>query len=191
MLKKIKDIVYDINDVIIVMAILACAVLLIINRIEIIMAYPHSGDSAVLLAESERAKSNNGGDQSVATDSDNNSDNTNNASNDDGVNADDEQGDGSNDSDFYNSQGNGEQQGNSTQQAPPAVEEYPFSLYVAFGETAGQIAQELVDAGIINDKNEFYDAISRANAERKLLAGSFTIPRNASPDEVVRILTGG
>ena len=192
MVKKIKDIVYDINDVIIVMVILACAVLLIINRIEIIMAYPHGDDSSILLAEEEKTKTNSGRDQPDTTDSDYISDNANDASSDDNDDADSEQGEGSSDSDSYGPHENGEQQGSNMQPAPPTAEqEYPYPIYVAFGETAAQIAQKLLDAGIINDKNDFYDAIIAAGAERKLLAGSFTIPRNSSPDDVVRILTGG
>ncbi|MDR0569764.1 MAG: endolytic transglycosylase MltG, partial [Clostridiales Family XIII bacterium] len=72
-----------------------------------------------------------------------------------------------------------------------AVDEYPFAVYINYGETAAQIAQKLLDGGIINDKNEFYDALIAAKAERKLLAGSFVIPRGSAPADIVRILTGG
>ena len=185
--KKIKDIIYDINDVIIVLVILACAVLLIVNRIEIIMAYPMNGDPSVIIAEAP-------GDDHLKTIGDGSVSDYNKDS-DGGENG---QGDGSVDGQDDGSQTpdmNPSQTGEGQSPEPAATEQptgdAPYSLYVAYGETAGQIAQKLLDAGIISNKDDFYDAIIAAKAERKLLAGSFIIPKNSTMAEVVTILTGG
>jgi hypothetical protein len=74
--------------------------------------------------------------------------------------------------------------------AQPGAEPIKYSLYIAYGETAAQIAQKLLDSGLIKDNNEFYDALLAADAATRLQAGSFIITEGATPAEIVNILTG-
>lgn len=69
----------------------------------------------------------------------------------------------------------------------PTVQQ--VSIHIEYGATGGQIAQKLVDAGLLEDRDAFYDAVAVAGAETKLQAGSFKIPSNATPAEIIRIIT--
>ncbi|MDO4553334.1 MAG: aminodeoxychorismate lyase, partial [Bacillota bacterium] len=57
------------------------------------------------------------------------------------------------------------------------------------GSTGADIAQLLIDAGLITEANEFYNAVIAAEADTRLQAGDFTIPAGATPEQVVNILT--
>ena len=141
-MNKIKDFLYNINDVVIALIIVALAALLIISRINVLM------DSSVV----ETASSSTESSESV---------------------------DG----------GNGEGSGESEDGEVSADGTYPHSIYIAYGESTDSIGQSLVDLGLFSSVDEFNTAVEAAGAATKLQAGTFTIPQNATHDEVIEILT--
>ena len=141
-MNKIKDFLYNINDVVIALIIVALAALLIISRINVLM------DSSVV----ETASSSTESSESV---------------------------DG----------GNGEGSGENEDGEVSADGTYPHSLYIAYGESTDSIGQSLVDLGLFSSVDEFNTAVEAAGAATKLQAGTFTIPQNATHDEVIEILT--
>ena len=64
-----------------------------------------------------------------------------------------------------------------------------YSVYINFGQTGDQIADVLMSVGLIEDRQEFHSAVAAAGAEGKLQAGNFIIPSDATPAEVVSIIT--
>jgi cell division protein YceG involved in septum cleavage len=64
-----------------------------------------------------------------------------------------------------------------------------YSVYINYGQTGDQIADVLISVGLIKDRQEFYSAVAAAGAEGKLQAGNFIIPSDATPAEVVSIIT--
>ncbi|MDR1571009.1 MAG: hypothetical protein LBS32_00625 [Clostridiales Family XIII bacterium] len=198
-MKRIKDLLYDINDIIVVLAIIAVAALLIWSRIDAIMAYPStggqtapvSGGDGLILgsgedggAEAQAGEEDAGGGENPAGGPSEGDAGTPPPEDPGGVPADagGEQPDGS-----------GAAAGPDAQDGAQAeqIQITEYSLYIAYGETAAQIAQKLIDAGIIGDSNDFYDALIEADAATRLQAGTFIIPAVATPAEIVRILTGG
>ncbi|MDR3295291.1 MAG: endolytic transglycosylase MltG [Clostridiales Family XIII bacterium] len=176
-MQKIKDIFYDTNDVIVALIIIALAALLIWNRIGVILSYPASGTGGSAVygggadtdgAAADEADAGRGGGVDLAV------------------------GDGAasgTDADVSESGADGAE-ADGTNDAGASGEPVQFSFYIAYGETAAQIAQKLLDAGLISSNNEFYDALLVANAATRLQAGTFIIEAGTSPAEIVAILTG-
>lgn len=69
----------------------------------------------------------------------------------------------------------------------PTVQQ--VSIHIEYGATGSQIAQKLVDAGLLENTAAFYSAVSAAGADTKLQAGSFKIPSNATPAQIIQIIT--
>ena len=147
-MKKIKDFLYNINDIVIALVIVALAALLIISRINVLMDY-----STVAEASSS----------------------TEVATSDDGGNGEDS--------------GDGEASGEGEGGEVSADGSYPHSLYIAYGESTDSIGQSLVNLGLFSSVEEFNTAVDAAGAATKLQAGTFTIPQNATHEEVIEILT--
>ncbi len=157
-MNKIKDFLYNINDVVIALIIVLLAALLIISRINVVMDYPKT-----LLAASSSEST-----ESVDTDGD-------------GGN-----GEVSADGEAPGTEGDGSE---SISGEVSADGTYPHSLYVAYGESMESIGQSLVNLGLFSSVEEFSSAVSAAGAETRLQSGTFTIPQNATPEEVISILT--
>ncbi len=64
-----------------------------------------------------------------------------------------------------------------------------YSVYINTGSTGAQIADILVKLDLFQDRAEFNAAVTAAGAEGKLRAGNFIIPSDATPSEVIAILT--
>jgi hypothetical protein len=161
----IKDIFYNKNDVLIALVIVLVAGYVIVDRIGVIMDYP-----SMLTAI---AAEQNG--EVVPENPDNN-----------GV-----------DPDTPVSDNPGVEDPAVDPPAPNPVAEQTtgeptvqqVSIHIESGATGSQIAQKLVDAGLLENRDAFYDAVAAAGAETKLQAGSFKIPSNATPAEIIRIIT--
>ncbi|MDR2770484.1 MAG: hypothetical protein LBB57_00440 [Clostridiales Family XIII bacterium] len=179
-MQKIKDILYDTNDLLVALLIIALAALLIRDRIDVILDYPSVNASGAAYEE-------NGGplageeDAGAVLTPDGDAEATSNgdaAAGDAGA----ETGGAS-----------AETGGAATDETPAATgadEPVQYSLYIAYGETAAQIAQKLLNAGMIKDVNDFYDALLAADAATRLQAGTFNITEGATLAEIVNILTG-
>ena len=72
--------------------------------------------------------------------------------------------------------------------AGAADSEEPATFVVESGQSTGVIADNLLEAKIITDKQAFLNAVNAKEAATKLKAGTFQIPAGATPEEIVDIL---
>ncbi len=187
-MNRIKDFIYDKNDLLVALIIVAVAAFVIMSRVEVIMAYPTSLEAELYAAADNvstdvppksEIPSSTGEDDPADTDPDQETD-------PDGL-ASDSGDDSEGDADDQPEQGSApEPQTNN----PPTDDNVgSISIYIEYGATGSQIAQLLVDAGLIANREIFYDAVTTAGADTKLQAGNFKIPSNATPAEIIRIIT--
>ncbi len=173
-MNRIKDFIYDKNDLLIALLIVVAAAFVIISRVDVIMAYPTS-----LAAEAE---AENGKIIAVSPDT--------SAKPPKADNSDGQGGEETPQAPDEGEEGNGEAEDPSTGDAPtvdpPAGQ---ISIYIKSGATGSEIAQLLIDSGLIDSKQIFYDAVTAAGADTRLQAGNFKIPPGATPAEIVRIIT--
>jgi len=75
---------------------------------------------------------------------------------------------------------------------PPAAPPAPASVQVvvAAGDAASTIADKLLAAGAISEKQAFLSEVTAQGAESKLKMGTFTIPAGASNADIIKILVG-
>ncbi|MEA4986916.1 MAG: hypothetical protein VB095_02570 [Anaerovorax sp.] len=168
-MNKLKDILYDKNDILVVLIIIAIAALIISNRIDAIMAYPQ-----IVLAQDESEKK-----EPVLVSDLTDSNDSNDAKDNNKESEKEKPAEASSDKSNNNADAN---------QTTAEPTEVNYSVYIESGSTGSKIAQTLIDCGLIKDKNEFYDAVSSANAESKLKAGNFIIPEGSTPAQIVQIL---
>ncbi len=164
-MNKLKDILYDKNDLLVVVVILAIAALIIFNRVDAIMAYPQT-----MLAENEADK-----DEPVLSSDLTGNEDPQNPNTDENKPAD--------------APSNGEGVDKNTDQTPADSSNVNYSVYIEAGSTGLKIAQTLVDCGLIKDKAAFINAVTAASAENKLKAGNFIVPAGSTPAQIVQILT--
>lgn len=163
-MNKLKDILYNKNDLLVVFVILAIAALIISNRVDAIMAYPQT----VLAQEKEKT------DDPILSSDLTGSDDENKEADSDKKNAADA------------SSSKSDTTTDPTSADSSAVN---YSVYIESGSTGSKIAQTLVDCGLIKDKDAFFEAVSTAKAESKLKAGNFIVPKGSTPAQIVKILT--
>lgn len=177
-MNKIKDFIYDKNDLLIALLIVAVAAYVILAKIDVIMAYPQT-----LIGQGETGGGNTTTTPPVT------SVNPPKAGEGDGSKT---QGD----------PGGPEQTGQAEEPAGPGNEIPPagsqttgepaisqVSIYIEYGATGSEIAQLLIDSGLIDSKQVFYDAVTATGADTRLQAGNFKIPSNATPAEIIKIIT--
>lgn len=177
-MKKLKDIFYDLNDILVALVIVAVAAFAIMTNIDSILNYPASiaaeietpeGETPTNYAENPPINDSDSSD----TDEQDSGDTTDSATTGSGI--DDQNGSGG---------GTSGNEGTGTNGEPES-----FSVYINYGQTGDQIADILIDLGLIKDRQEFRTAIAAAGAEGKLQAGNFIIPSDATPAEVISIIT--
>jgi hypothetical protein len=192
MIKKLKDVFYDLNDILVAMIIIAAALLVIVINIDSILAYPSDMAAEIQTPVAETPVS------PVETPSD-----TDSAAEGDAEPTGDPTADPVSDPpdppDVGANENIGGSQGDpvtpdpateggavipSTPEAPTAV-----SITIAAGSTENGIADILIEAGLIADRQEFNQAVAAAGVGGRLLAGNFSIPTNATPTEIVALLT--
>lgn len=64
-----------------------------------------------------------------------------------------------------------------------------ITITIPSGSSSDKIAQILMDAGLVSSKSAFTNAVVAADADRKLKAGTFTIPAGSTAAQVVAIIT--
>ncbi len=175
-MKKIKDIFYDMNDILVALIIVALAALVIVTNINTILAYPSSIAEKIQIPE-EKTPTHYA--ENPTIDEPGSSDDSTNqqGTTDSGI---DQQ---SSDTEDNSEQNEPINQGSNNDE----VENY--SVYINIGSTDAQIADLLIEVGLFEDRQEFYNAIAVAGEEGKLRAGKFVIPSDATPAEVISILT--
>lgn len=166
-MKKLKDVFYDLNDIMVALVIVAIATLVIVTNIDTILAYPSNIAEEIQTPEAETP--------------------TNYAENPpikDGSGDTDEGQQGTTGAGIDNQNATGA--GISGNQGPGEVVNY--SVYINPGSTGDQIADLLIGVGLFKDRRQFNDAVTAAGAEGKLQAGNFIIPSDATPAEVLSII---
>lgn len=168
-MNRLKDFIYNKNDIVIALVIVVIAAYIIVERIDTIMDYPAM---MTALASEEKAELESGSSVTPqpppAQDS---------------------------------------EEGDSDEEPDPPIEtETPdnsdvadkttgepsnrqVSIYIEYGSSGSDIAQLIVDSGLLESRDAFYDAVAASGADTKLQAGSFKIPANATPEEIIRIIT--
>jgi hypothetical protein len=171
-MNKIKDFIYDKNDLLIALLIVAVAAYIILAKIDVIMAYPQT-----LIAEGSAGSGNimvTPPDTSVKPPKTLEGDGRETEADPGQTEVPPDTGD---DNPPTSSQTTGE----------PTISQ--VSIYIEYGATGSEIAQLLIDSGLIDSKQVFYDAVTAAGADTRLQAGNFKIPSNANPAEIIKIIT--
>ena len=172
-MNKLKDIIYDKNDLLIALVILLLASFVIYQKIDLIMDYPTSIE-AQALANAETPVVEESSDTSEVPETEENTTADQEEASDNEEPAENDVAD--------------TDEGNAAAEEDTQTKE-TVTLTIEYGATGSQIAQNLVDSGVLNSKQEFYDAVNKAGADTRLQAGEFTIPAGSTPDEVISIIT--
>lgn len=188
-MNKIKDFIYDKNDLLIALAIVVLAGFVISDRIGAIMDYPSmltaqaAEQPAVVLPEEPGGGSGTDDPSGEGEDAGTAGEGSGEGSEGAGTTGEGSEGAGTEGAGTEGGSG-----GVAGQTAgEPTVQQ--VSIFIEYGSAGSQIAQLLVDAGLISEPAVFYQAVEAAGADTKLQAGSFKIPSNATPEEIVRIIT--
>ncbi len=161
---KFKDFIYNVSDVLVTILIILIAALLISWRVSAIVHYP------------DKVHSEQGNYSSVVQDDED-------EDKDDRENQDNDKKSGK-DSDDNDNDKNTDDSDDKTDTTAKS-----YSITVTDNESAGEIAQNLVDIGIISDKKEFLDAVKIAGAETKLKSGTFDFPPDCTAEQIVALMT--
>ncbi|MBE6032535.1 MAG: endolytic transglycosylase MltG [Clostridiales bacterium] len=192
-MNKLKDMFYNHNDIVIACVIVLIAALVIVTRVDVLMGYPSmAAQQAIADAEANLPADPI---PSVGDIEDPDGELSGSIEGDDPVNGDEPTG------------GEGDTPEPPVVDEPPVTEPEPqpepqpepepegptpgtpVTVTIPSGSTGADVAQALLDAGLISSKDEFYKAVVEAEADTKLQAGTFDIPAGSSLDEIVKILT--
>jgi len=169
-MKKVKDVFYDLNDILVALIIVVLAAFVIVSNIDSILNYPTSIAEEIQTPEKDTPTHY--------------ADNPPIEQNQDEGTADDQT-----TSDAAVDQGSTNGQDTSTDNNQANDKPASYSVYINPGSTGQQIADILISVGLIKDRQEFYSAVTAAGADGKLKAGNFISPSDATPAEVVSIIT--
>lgn len=164
-MKKLRDFIYDYNDIFVALVIIVIAGALIFWRVGAIMSYPDylASKQTEISADGDLDPSQ------IDLTPDDVDDDLN--ENPDEIDSETTPPDGSGGT------------GGSTGPTPPADRKFE----VPSGSSADKVGDLLVQAGYISNKADFMSAIR--GKETSVKAGSFTIPEGATPQEIAAILT--
>ena len=153
-MNKIKDFLYDTNDILVAVIILLCAGFVIVTRIDDIMSFPEMSISDGRSQGGHISLQPAPVPTPVPTDSDDDDD----PADDDSVVSDDDP--------------------------------VNYSLYIAYGQSMNEIADNIVKLGFFKDRQEFLEYIENHGAATSVQAGDFIIPSDSTKDEVIKIILG-
>lgn len=74
-------------------------------------------------------------------------------------------------------------------QAEKPTETQSITFVIESGATSEGIAEKLLGSKLINSKQEFLNRLKELKRESKMQIGSFNIPKGASLDKVIEIIT--
>ena len=168
MIGKIKDFIYDFNDILVALLILAVAAGVITWRVADIMAYPEylakQQDIVIAQKPEEPDVDMSGVDLTIDDTVIEN------------INTDPED-------------ANAEVIGTETPETEtPAAATGETKITIPSGTPASKIADILYDSGLITSTSDFLSALTAQKADTKLKAGTFTIPAGSNMDEIIAIL---
>ena len=171
-MKKIKDLIYDYNDIFVALLIIAAAAAIILWRVSDIMAYPEylagkeqtqTGDvdfSEIDLTPVEVEEFNDNPDE---------------------ITVDENQG---------SEQTPAEEPSNTEEPSQTASvdEDGNYRIEIPKGSSAQGIARILKDQGVISDIDAFMDKVEELGATMKMKYGNYKIPQGSSAEEIINIL---
>ncbi len=166
-MQKLKDIIYDKNDLLVALFIILIASAIMFNRIDAILSYP-SAVAASNATVNKGSAVNTGVTSKPASTSEGAL-----------VNANSKDGNTS-----MSNPSSGAISGDS-----PAQNVVNYSIYVEPGASASKIADLVLSVKLIQTKEEFLQAVDNSGLSGKLKSGTFIIPSNANLDTVIQILT--
>lgn len=176
-MKKLKDILYDYNDILIAFAILAMAAALIVWRISAIVEYPRDfiSDSSGGTEVSEPSGSENSGEGTSSSSSEGGSEQTQPADGSD-TNSDSQNNDDSSSS-------------NSSQELwVDGALSRDVDVTVS-GDSATAAIQKLVEAGLFEDYAEYQSACDNLGIDhQKVSAGNFTFEKGSTKNDIARMV---
>lgn len=172
-MEKFKDFIYDKNDIVIALVIVIIAGFIILGRVDAIMNYPET------LMEQAQQTTDTATDSAIASG-----------------------GAITSGSSIGTATGTAVGTGTATNTITPTVPAVTTPtqptkpsneivyIYVTIppGATGDSIAGILITAGFITEKSQFLNAVAAAGADKKLKAGTFKIPNDSNPTQVVNIL---
>jgi hypothetical protein len=178
-MNKIKDLFYNINDIVIAVIVLCVAIVVILTRVDAIMSYPETMASStgpkggyVYLDDLETSSRYNDEDQTENEDEDEEG----------------EDEDTSNVEDFRPSPFAPQPE---VTTPPEVTAPSSYTLQIASGESMNTVGNTLVSWGFFESTRDFLNALESQNAGTRVKAGTFTIPANSTAEDIVRIITGG
>lgn len=169
-MEKFKDFIYDKNDIVIALVIVIIAGFIILGRVDAIMNYPET------LMEQAQQTTDTATDSAIASGGAITSGSSIGTATGTAVGAD---------------------TGTNTTTPTVPVVTTPTQpsneivyIYVTIppGASGDSIAGILITAGFITEKSQFLNAVAAAGADKKLKAGTFKIPNDSNPTQVVNIL---
>jgi hypothetical protein len=167
-MKKLKDIYYDLNDIMVAVIIVAIAALVIVTNIDSILNYP-SGIATEIQTPEKQTPTTYAENPPITNEG----------------GADTTSGQGTTDA----AVGGGTATGGGVTGNTGTGEVVNYSVYINPGETGDQIADKMIGVGLFKDRQQFHDAVAAAGADGKLRAGNFIIPSDSTPAEVISIIT--
>jgi hypothetical protein len=188
-MEKLKNFIYDKNDIVIALVIIVLATFIITGRIDAIMSYP-----AVMLSQAEaeaKAAAAQEAENLKPTDAPG-TDTTGTDTTDPGSTGTDPAVTPPDTGAVTPDNGGGTTAPTTptTPTAPitPPATGTKVTITIPSGSIGNDIAGILVSNGLIVQKSDFFNAVAIAGVETKLKAGTFKIPSNATPSEIVMIL---
>jgi len=190
-MNKVKDLLYDKNDILVALIILCIAVFVIFSRANYLMG--SSGAPMFSLNSSGGPGHTVWGDNTSAGSSAHGNQNDQHVA---GTDEDEDEfgiDDTNGENDNYDEQNEDiDETGNiddTTENASqPATG--PHSLYIASGQSVNTIGRNLVSLGIFDSERDFIDTLEAHNAATRIQVGTFIIPADATKEDVIRIITG-
>jgi len=180
-MNKIKDLIYDKNDILVAMLILCIAGVIIFARVNSIMGFPERmiafqgpGSGTVNSIVDDEP----GGDiqtaENVTPPPIRNENNT-----------------GISNGEISDENGDTDSQPDANGAADSNGEDTPVvhSLHIASGQSMTAIANNLVSLGLFENTQAFIATLEAHNAAARVQAGNFTIPSDSTHDDVIRIIT--
>lgn len=190
-MKKIKDLIYDYNDIFVAVLILGIAAAVILWRVTDIMDY-----SGYLAAREDIASGLETPDftdvdltQTDVEDFNTDPEDFNSDGSSEG--ADGQTTDGQ-DTDEQTPDGQGQ---TGEGQIDPNADNQPVrpagdrTVVIPSGSSGARIAQILAENGLIADPDGFLNTVIEMKADSKLKAGTFTIPEGSSAQQIIEIIT--
>ena len=168
MIGKIKDFIYDFNDILVALLILAVAAGVITWRVADIMAYPEylAKQQDIVIAQNLVEPDVDMSDVDLTQDD----------TVIENINAEPEDAN----SDVIGTE--------PAQPEAPAAVTGETKITIPAGTPASKIADILYDSGLITSTNDFLSTLVAQKADTKLKAGTFTIPAGSTMEEIIAIL---